>query len=259
MILLKKVFTMLLSFMLLVSLGGCKKDVKSISLDKSTLTVEQEQKFNLTATILPSDATNKELAWSVDGDAVSALTDENSTQKEFVGNKSGKSTIKVIASNGSVAECVVNVVAASDDSAENTEQTQNEQAVSNDTGKTTKGESQYIIDGNVKVKLKNTIPATIKQYSFADGSVQRTYEITKVQTDGNAIYVSGTKLSDKSGNEFGCKIKWQLYDDSGAVVTSDWNLSPATAVGESWANVNIRFNAGSLPAGVYTLQFCDSD
>lgn len=245
--------------MLIISLGGCKKDIKSISLDKNTITIEQEQNFSLTATILPSDATNKELAWSIDGDAVSALTAENSIQKEFVGNKSGTATIKVIASNGSSAECIVNVVAVLNDSTENKEQTQNEQTNSNGAENAKQEGTQYIIDGNVKVKLKNTIPATIKQYSFADGSVQRTYEITKVQADGNGIYVSGTKLSDKSGNEFGCKIKWQLYDDSGAVVTSDWNLSPATAVGESWANVNIRFNAGSLPAGVYTLQFCDSD
>ena len=250
---------MFLSFMLIVSLGGCKKDIKSISLDKSTITIEQEQTFSLTATILPSDATNKELAWSIDGDAVSALTAENSVQKEFVGNKNGTSTIKVIASNGSSAECTVNVVAALDDSAENTEQTQIEPAKSNSAENIAPGGSQYIIDGNVKVKLKNTIPTTIKQYSFTDGSVERTYEITKVQADGKGIYVSGTKLSDEFGNEFGCKIKWQLYDDSGAVVTSDWNLSPATAVGESWANVNIRFNAGSLPDGVYTLQFCDPD
>lgn len=245
--------------MLIVLLGGCRKDIKSISLDKNTITIEQEENFSLTATILPSDATNKELAWSVDGDAVSALTTDNSIQKEFVGNKVGTSTIKVIASNGSGAECIVNIVAALDVSAENTEQTQSEQAKNNSVENTTQGGSQYIIDGNVKVKLKNTIPATIKQYSFADGSVQRTYKITKVQADGNGIYVSGTKLSDKFGNEFGCKIKWQLYDDNGAVVTSDWKLSPATAVGESWTNVNIRFKTGSLPAGVYTLQFCDSD
>ena len=253
---------MFLPFMLIVSLSGCKKDIKSISLDKSTITIEQEQKFSLTVTILPSDATNKELAWSVDGDAVSALTSENSIQKEFVGNKSGTATIKVIASNGSSAECTVNVVAALDDSkenGENTEQTQNEQAKSNNGENITQEGAQYIINGNVKVKIKNAIPATIKEYSFANGSVQRTYKITKVQADGNGIYVSGTKLSDKSGNEFGCKIKWQLFDDSGAVVDSDWNLSPATAVGESWTNVNIRFNASSLPTGVYTLQFCDSD
>lgn len=250
---------MFLSFMLIVPLGGCKEDIKSISLDKSTITIEQDQTFSLTATILPSNATNKELAWSIDGDAVSALTAENSIQKEFVGNKNGTSTIKVIASNGSNAECIVNVVAALDESAENTEQTKIEQAKSNSTENITQEESQYIINGNVKVKLKNTIPATIKQYSFADGSVERTYEITKVQADGNGVYVSGTKLNDKFGNEFGCKIKWQLFDDSNAVVTSDWTLSPATAVGESWANVNIRFHAGSLPDGIYTLQFCDPD
>lgn len=250
---------MFLTFMLIVLLVGCKRDIKGISLDKSTITIEQDQNFSLTATILPSNATNKELAWSIDGDAVSALTAENTIQKKFVGNKNGTSRIKVIASNGSSAECIVNVVANLDDTAGNKEQNQNEQEKNNSAENITQGESQYIIDGNVKVKLKNTIPSTIKQYSFANGSVQRTYEITKVQAIGNGIYVSGTKLSDVFGNEFGCKIRWQLYDDSGAVVTSNWKLSPSTAVGESWANVNIRFNAGSLPAGIYTLQFCDSE
>lgn len=89
--------------------------------------------------------------------------------------------------------------------------------------------------------------------------MQRSYKITKVQSDGRGIYVSGTKLSDIFGNEFGCKIKWQLYVYSGSVVASDWKLSPVMAVSESWANVNIRFNADSLPSGVYSLQFCDSD
>lgn len=245
--------------MLIALLGSCKKDIQSISLDKNTITIERKQKFNLTATILPSDATNKELAWSVDGDSVSALTMENSIQKEFVGNKTGTSTIKAIASNGSSAECIVKVIAALDDSAKNTEQKQIELAKSNSVENITQEESPYIIDGNVKVKLKNTIPSTIKQYSSLNGSVQRAYKITKVKSDGRGIYVSGTKLSDRFGNEFGCKIKWQLYDDSGSVVAFDWKLSPATAVGESWANVNIRFNADSLPSGVYSLQFCDSD
>lgn len=137
--------------MLIVLLVSCKKDIQSITLDKNTITIEQKQKFNLTATILPSYATNKELAWSVDGDSVSALTTENSIQKEFVGNKTGTSTIKVIASNGSGAECIVNV-AALDDSTENTEQKQNELTKSNSVENITQEGSPYIIDGNVKVK-----------------------------------------------------------------------------------------------------------
>lgn len=44
--------------MLIALLGSCKKDIQSISLDKNTITIEQKQKFNLTATILPSDVTN---------------------------------------------------------------------------------------------------------------------------------------------------------------------------------------------------------
>ena len=43
--------------MLIALLGSCKKDIQSISLEKNTITIEQKQKFNLTATILPSDVT----------------------------------------------------------------------------------------------------------------------------------------------------------------------------------------------------------
>lgn len=253
----KKRIIILLTILLIFSLSGCKKAVKSISLDKNTITIGQEQNFTLNATILPSDADNKELAWSINGDSVRALTDENSAKKEFIGDKTGTSTITVTASNGYTAECVVNVEKEEENDTQKTEQ--KEVAESNAANESNKENSQYLISGNVNIKLKNTVPATIKEFSSIDGSIVRSYKITKVQADGNGIYVSGTKLSDKFSNEFGCKIKWQLYDDRGAVVTSDWKLSPATAVGESWANVNIRFNASSLPAGVYTLQFCDSD
>lgn len=252
----KKYITTILLLTMICLLFGCKNNVQSITLDKKMIEINCGETFELTATILPSNSTNKEIAWSVDGNAVVASNDENSTKKEFVGKKTGESIVKVVTSNGKYAECSVNVVGISETPDENAEENNQRNINSNENPKI---DTEYLIDGNVKVKIKNTIPSTIKQYSFADGSVQRTYEITKVQADGNAIYVSGTKLSDKSGNEFGCKIKWQLYDDSGAVVTSDWTLSPATAIGESWANVNIRFNSGSLPAGVYTLQFCDSD
>lgn len=249
----KKTFILFWAVSLIFSLCSCEKAVESISLDKSKITIERAQTFKLNATVLPSNADNKELAWSIDGDSVRALTDENSPQKEFTGEKTGTSTIKVIASNGCHAECTVNVIMNAEDSAK--EEAEAKIAAE----EKAKEDAQYLINGDVKVKLKDPLPITIKQFSSLSGSLVRKYQITKVQAEGNDIYVSGTKLSDIFGNEFGCKVKWQLSDDTGAVVTSDWTLSPATAVGESWANVNIRFKVKSLPAGVYTLQFCDSD
>lgn len=259
----KKYITTILLLTMICLLFGCKNNVQSITLDKKRIEINCGDTFELTATILPSNVTNKEIAWSVDGNAVIASNDENSTKKEFVGKKVGEATIKVVASNGKCAECNVNVVTNSEISDEKGEENNinlEENNQSNINGdENPKTDTEYLIDGNVKVKLQNTIPTTIKQYSSIDGSVMRTYTITKVYADNKGIYVSGTKTSDVFGNEFGCKIKWQLYDENNAVVTSDWTLSPATAVGESWANINVRFNSGSLPAGVYTLQFCDSD
>ncbi len=117
--------------------------------------------------------------------------------------------------------------------------------------------SKYLIDGNIKIKLDGSIPQTICEYSDIDGSLRRSHDITKVYAKGNGIYVDGTKKSDKSGNEFGCKIMWRLYNESGAVVGSDWTLSPAIGIGENYVGVNIHFKLNSLEPGNYTLQFCD--
>lgn len=123
--------------------------------------------------------------------------------------------------------------------------------------KTSDNNSKYLIDGKIKIKLGNDIPQTIYQYSDINGEVVRSHDITKVYVKGNGIYVDGTKRSDIFGNEFGCKILWKLYNESGAVVKSDWVLSPAIDIGEGYSGESIRFVLNSLEPGEYTLQFCD--
>lgn len=255
----KKCFLLILSLTLCFSLCSCKNDIKSITLNRNTISIGLGETFTLTATILPGNADDIELAWTIDGEAVDAVTDENTMKKEFTAINTGKSLIKVLASDGHSDECEVNVEMDSSNISERKEIEESEKVETHEEINKEAKTTGYLIDGRVKVKLKNSMPATIREYSFADGSVYRTYEITKVKVDGNAVYVSGTKTSDRSGNQFGCKIKWELYDDTGAVVDSDWTLSPSTGVGESWANVNIRFNPTSLPSGEYVLAFCDSE
>ncbi len=58
-------------------MSGTKKtetNVKSISLDKTSLSMEEGSNYTLTATITPSDATNKSLIWSSDNEKVATVT-----------------------------------------------------------------------------------------------------------------------------------------------------------------------------------------
>ena len=79
--------------------------VQSVSLDKSELTLIKGQTATLNATIVPSDATIKDVSWASSN--ISAVTVDNGSIKA-VGV--GIATISVTTSDGSkVASCTVTV------------------------------------------------------------------------------------------------------------------------------------------------------
>lgn len=112
----KKSFILfLVGFMFTLILSGCAKNVKSIILDKSVLTVEHGNTFALTCTIMPNDVDDKSIAWNIGTENVSAKTNENTPQKEFLASKVGSAKIKVVSSNGLEAECQVTVTENAED------------------------------------------------------------------------------------------------------------------------------------------------
>jgi hypothetical protein len=104
-------------FLALFLISGCTKAVKSISLDKVDLTVEHGNTFVLTAAIAPDDAGDKTVTWSVGTENVSAVTNENTLQKEFLASKVGRAGVKVVSANGLEAGCSVIVTENAEDKA----------------------------------------------------------------------------------------------------------------------------------------------
>ena len=91
-------------FMAAVLTTSCTREVSSITLDKTTLTLAIGEWQTLTATVLPKSATNTMVAWTTSNVAVASVVDGIVT-----GNMAGTTTI--IAKAGDyTATCEVNVV-----------------------------------------------------------------------------------------------------------------------------------------------------
>ncbi len=116
----KRAFSVITMLAVLVlGLNGCTKQVAVVSLDKSKLEVTHGEPFVLNATVLPNDAANQTVAWSVNSDsnAVSATTNENTLQKEFLAANLGDARVSVVSSNGREAFCDVKVTENEEDKA----------------------------------------------------------------------------------------------------------------------------------------------
>ena len=79
--------------------------VESIALNDDAMTLAPDETSQLTATVLPEDATDKEIAWSSSNDAV-ATVDRNGLVTAV---SEGTATITATASNGLTAACTVTV------------------------------------------------------------------------------------------------------------------------------------------------------
>ena len=81
--------------------------VTSVTLNKSHLTLEEMQSETLTCTVLPTDATNKEVTWSISDPLVASVTDG-----VVYANNPGTATITVASVDGNkTATCTLTVTA----------------------------------------------------------------------------------------------------------------------------------------------------
>lgn len=87
-----------------------KVDVKSVSLNKSSLTLKAGEQATLTATVSPTNATNQTLIWKSNKSAVAAV-DSNGI---VTARSAGTATITVRTLNGKTATCKVIVEAKTD-------------------------------------------------------------------------------------------------------------------------------------------------
>lgn len=79
-------------------------EVTSVTLDKDLLYLVEDDTFTLTATVFPSNATNKELVWTSSNDDIVTVENGVITAKGI-----GSVTITVVSNNSKTASCVVNV------------------------------------------------------------------------------------------------------------------------------------------------------
>lgn len=78
--------------------------VESVSLDKSTATIAVGKTVTLTATVSPSNASNKTITWSTNNSSVATVSNGTVT-----GKSSGTATITATSNNGKSASCSVTV------------------------------------------------------------------------------------------------------------------------------------------------------
>ena len=80
-------------------------EVTSVSLNKTSLTFEIGESETLTATVLPSNATDKSVTWTSSAQTVVTVEDGKVTTIE-----SGTATITATTSNGKTASCMITVI-----------------------------------------------------------------------------------------------------------------------------------------------------
>ncbi len=84
------------------------KPVTDITLDKNTIEMEAGESETLTATIAPTDASNKNLTWSVVSAGIVEIQGSG-TSVTLVGKKAGTTTVRATAASGVYKECEVTV------------------------------------------------------------------------------------------------------------------------------------------------------
>lgn len=100
------------------TMSGTKTEsinVEGITLDRTTLTLQEGSSYTLTATITPTDATNKLVIWTSDNEDVATVSDGKVTAKS-----SGTAKITATTNDGKyTATCEVTVVARSNNNTGN--------------------------------------------------------------------------------------------------------------------------------------------
>lgn len=130
-------------------------DVTGVSLNKKNLSLTKNSEYTLTATITPSDATNKKLIWKSDKEDVATVDNGKVTAKSV-----GTATITVTTEDGKFSDtCKVTVTEkpnTTDDSSKNNEIT-NENKIKNEVTNTKKENDTTVAQGKLPYAGTNKI------------------------------------------------------------------------------------------------------
>lgn len=154
----KRAFSVITMLVILVlGVTGCKKKVEGITLDKTELVVTHGETFVLNATVLPSDATDRSVYWTVFGPEVSPITDENTLQKEFLAAEVGEGWVHISSADHMQADdCFITILENEDDRVAREKEEKEAEGKKSDDG-VNFSELTLIPDrGIITVKIENT-------------------------------------------------------------------------------------------------------
>lgn len=173
--------------------------VESVSLDKSTATIAVGKSVTLTATVSPSNASNKTITWSTSNSSVATVSNGTVT-----GKSSGTATITATSNNGKSASCSVTVQAAGT----------NGWVGSGNAGAISMDSTSFTASGGY-ADVNNSTSADISTLRYrvynSDGLTYTDY----TPTISYSWVVSGTGLSAEQGNTTNTSV---TYASRGATV-----------------------------------------
>ena len=186
-----------------------KVDVTSVTLSKTSASVAKGSAVTLTATVAPSNATNKSITWSSSNSSVATVSGGVVT-----GVSAGTATIKATASNGVSASATITVTGGSD-----TQKLTNNSTIS---------ATSVSLGSSVIIKGAAAGGKTPYQYAYYYKKFSSS-SYTTINAYSTATYVSFTPAAATTYD-----VKVKVKDSAGTVVSKDFTVkvtsSPSTTL-----------------------------
>ena len=188
-----------------------KVDVTSVTLSKTSASVAKGSTVTLTATVAPSNATNKSITWSSSNSSVATVSGGVVT-----GVSAGTATIKATASNGVSASATITVTGGSD-----TQKLTNNSTIS---------ATSVSLGSSVTIKGAAAGGKTPYQYAYYyKKSSSSSY--TAIKAYSTATYVSFTPAAATTYD-----VKVKVKDSAGTVVSKDFTVKVTTSPSTTLTN-----------------------
>ena len=199
--------------------------VSSVTIDKSEVILTKTDTVQLNATVLPSDATNKELTWTTTDESIASVNDNGIVTANGV----GIATITATSNNGMYHECIIKVVSASGPSIVLTPENAIPNAIS-------------------KVKASIVRNPGISGYKFTikyDEALLTPVSVTANEEFGGTLT---TNLDDANRTEF--NVVWYSNGDTdidinGELFTIDFKVAETAELGD-YSDISIEYGAKDI-------------
>lgn len=214
----------------------------SITLNRTSVSIATGYESTLTATILPSTATDGNVYWSTSDSSVATVT-----AGKIIAVSAGTATITATTANGKTATCVVTVVASKESTVLPSGETKNDDGTTTIREEGTKivsddGTIVTVTPTKIKDASGNTISeSTVTVTTKTDGSSETTEEGTK--TIGG-IKVQFVRTEVVAANSTSSSVSAQVSDESLGITTTA-QTKTVGGTGESSIKTSIAVSDGA--------------